>query len=81
MRAREASELANDASNRNADSMPKLLTKLEEEFFALLPPTIFFFVALNIVRLVRLLLLEGTGISTLSWISVAVAASFSGKPC
>ena len=79
VRAREASELANDASNRNADSMPKLLTKLEEEFFALLPPTIFFFVALNIVRLVRLLLLEGTGISTLSWISVAVAALILGK--
>jgi len=79
VRAREASELANDASNRNADSMPKLLTKLEEEFFALLPPTIFFFIALNIVRLVRLLLLEGTGVSTLSWISVAVAALILGK--
>jgi hypothetical protein len=79
LRAREASELASAASPRNADSMYKPLTKLKEEFFALLPPTIFFFVALNIVRLVRLLLLEGTGISTLSWISVAVAALILGK--
>ena len=59
--------------------MHKPLTKLKEEFFALLPPTIFFFVALNIVRLIRLLLLEGTGVSTLSWISVAVAALILGK--
>ena len=42
VRAREASELASAASPRNADSMHKLLTKLKEEFFALLPPTIFF---------------------------------------
>jgi hypothetical protein len=36
--------------------------KIKEEFFELLPPTIYFFVALHVVALVRVLLLEGTGI-------------------
>src|SRR5256885_13945011 len=59
--------------------MTKLSTKLKEEFFALLPPTIFFFVALHIVAFVRVLMLEGTGISPLSSMSVAVAALILGK--
>src|SRR5258707_12837030 len=54
--------------------MSKLSTKLKEELFALLPPTIFFFVALHIVAFVRVLMLKGTGISPLSSMSVAVAA-------
>jgi hypothetical protein len=59
--------------------MNKLSTKLKEEFFALLPPTIFFFVALHIVVFVRVLALKGTGISPLSSISIAVAALILGK--
>ena len=59
--------------------MSKLSTKLKEEFFALLPPTIFFFVALHIVAFVRVLMLKGTGISPLSSMSVAVAALILGK--
>src|SRR6266446_3268017 len=59
--------------------MSKLCTKLKEEFFALLPPTIFFFVALHIVAFVRVLMLRGTGISPLSSMSVAVAALILGK--
>ena len=59
--------------------MTKLSTKLKEEFLALLPPTIFFFVALHIVAFVRVLMLKGTGISPLSTISVAVAALILGK--
>jgi len=59
--------------------MIKLSTKLKEEFFSLLPPTIFFFVALHIVTFVRVLMLKGTGISPLSSISVAVAALILGK--
>src|SRR5436309_13369854 len=59
--------------------MTKLFTKLKEEFFALLPPTIFFFVALHIVTFVRVLMLKGTGISPLSSISVAVTALLLGK--
>src|SRR5213080_1480415 len=59
--------------------MTKLSTKLKEEFFALLPPTIYFFVALHIVAFVRVLMLEGTGITPLGSVSVAVAALILGK--
>jgi hypothetical protein len=59
--------------------MTKLSTKLKEEFFAILPPTIFFFVALHIVALVRVLMLKGTGISPLTSMSLAVAALILGK--
>jgi hypothetical protein len=59
--------------------MTKLSTKLKEEFFALLPPTIFFFVALHIVAFVRVLMLKGTGISPLGSVSVAVASPILGK--
>src|SRR6266404_2631590 len=59
--------------------MTKLSTKLKEEFFALLPPTIFFFVALHIVAFVRVLMLEKTGIAPSSSISIAVAALIMGK--
>ena len=55
------------------------MTKLKEEFFKLLPPTIFFFVVLHLVMLVRVLMLEGTGISPSSSISIAVAALIFGK--
>src|SRR5436190_13840739 len=55
------------------------MRKLKEEFFKLLPPTIFFFVALHIVAFVRVLMLKGTGISPLSTISIAVAALILGK--
>jgi hypothetical protein len=59
--------------------MTKLSTTLKKEFFKLLPPTIFFFVALHIVAFVRVLMLKGTGISPLSTISIAVAALILGK--
>src|SRR6266581_1080622 len=59
--------------------MSKLSSKLKEEFFALLPPTIFFFVALHIVAFVRALMLKGTGIAPSSSISIAVAALILGK--
>jgi hypothetical protein len=55
------------------------MTKLKEEFFKLLPPTIFFFVALHIVTFVRVLMLEGTGLKPSSSISIAVAALILGK--
>src|SRR5438874_4644587 len=59
--------------------MTKLSTKLKEEFFKLLPPTIFFFVALHIVMFIRVLMLEGTGIAPSSSVSIAVAALILGK--
>ena len=55
------------------------MTKLKEEFFKLLPPTIFFFVALHIVMFIRVLMLEKTGIAPSSSISIAVAALILGK--
>ncbi len=59
--------------------MTKLSTTLKKEFFELLPPTIFFFVALHIVAFIRVLMLEGTGISPSTSISIAVAALILGK--
>src|SRR5204862_7712902 len=59
--------------------MTKLSTTLKKEFFELLPPTIFFFVALHIVAFVRVLMLKGTGISPVSTMSIAVAALILGK--
>jgi hypothetical protein len=55
------------------------MAKLKEEFFKLLPPTIFFFVALHIVMFIRVLMLEGTAVSPSSSISIAVAALILGK--
>jgi hypothetical protein len=59
--------------------MHKVLEKLKEEFFAVLPPTIFFFVMLHIVAVVRVLLAKGTQFQPLSTISIAVAALILGK--
>ena len=57
----------------------KVLSKLKEELFKILPPTIYFFVALHIVIFIRVLLLEGTQVSPSSSISIAVAALILGK--
>ena len=59
--------------------MSKVSFKLKKEFLALLPPTIFFFVALHIVAFIRVLMLKGTGISPLGSVSIAVAALILGK--
>lgn len=59
--------------------MNKLVHKLNEEFLALLPPTIFFFVMLHIIILVRALMVEGTGVAPLTTASVAIAALVLGK--
>lgn len=55
------------------------MAKLKEEFFKLLPPTIYFFVALHLVMFIRVLLLRGTGLAPSSSISIAVAALIMGK--
>jgi hypothetical protein len=55
------------------------VAKLKEEFFKLLPPTIFFFLALHIVMFVRVLMLKGTGVAPSSSVSIAVAALILGK--
>src|SRR4030095_13309711 len=59
--------------------MSKATKKIKEEFLALLPPTIFFFIALNIVALVRRLMTEGTGLPPSSSAAIAVGALIIGK--
>ena len=59
--------------------MSQLPTKIKEEFEELLPPTLFFFVALHLVALVRVLMLKGTGIALGTSATVTVAALILGK--
>jgi hypothetical protein len=59
--------------------MKKFMKKVEEEFLELLPPTIFFFVALHIVALIRSLMVRGTGIEPATSLSVTIAALILGK--
>jgi hypothetical protein len=60
-------------------TMSKLSAKIQEELVALIPPTIFFFITLNLVALMRTLMLKGTGISVSTPIQTAVAALILGK--
>ena len=59
--------------------MSKTGWKLGGEFKKLLPPTIYFFVALHIVVYIRVLMLKDTGLSPMTSASVAVAALIMGK--
>jgi hypothetical protein len=59
--------------------MSKVSEKIKEELLAMIPPTIFFFVALHIVAFVRVLMVKATGLAPLSTISIAVAALILGK--
>jgi hypothetical protein len=59
--------------------MSKITAKLEEEFLALIPPTLFFFVALHIVAIVRSLMTKGEGLPPMTTMSIAVAALILGK--
>ena len=59
--------------------MHKLLEKLKEEFFAVLPPTIFFFVVLHIVTIIRVLMAKGSHYEPLSSTSILVASLILGK--
>jgi hypothetical protein len=53
--------------------------KLKEEILAVLPPTVFFFIALHIIGLVRVLMTEGTGLPVTSSAQIALAALIIGK--
>jgi hypothetical protein len=59
--------------------MSKLFTRLKEEFEAMLPPTIFFFVALHLVALIRVLMVKGTSLPVSSSLQVTLAALLLGK--
>ena len=66
-----------EANDRSA--MHSVREKLKEEFFAILPPTIFFFVALHIIAIVRILIAKGTDFPASFSMSIAVAALILGK--
>jgi len=59
--------------------MNRVLEKVREEFIAVLPPTVFFFVALHLVAFIRVLIARGSQYQPLSTISIAVAALILGK--
>jgi len=59
--------------------MSKLTGTLKHEFMEMLPPTIFFFVILHIVALIRTLMSQGTVLSWHTSSTVAVAALILGK--
>ena len=59
--------------------MHKIVEKLKEEFFAILPPTLFFFVMLHIVAFIRVLMAAGSHFVPLSTMSIAIAALILGK--
>ena len=59
--------------------MHKLIGKLKEEFFAILPPTIFFFVALHLLTFIRVLMARGSHFEPLSTTSIAIASLILGK--
>lgn len=59
--------------------MSKVAAKLKDELLAVFPPTIFFFVALHIIGLVRSLTTEGTGLPAISSAQIAIAALILGK--
>jgi hypothetical protein len=69
----------NDGISGVEAPMKKFATKVAEEIRAILPPTIFFFLTLNIVALIRALMLKGTGIPVSTPLQVAVAALILGK--
>src|SRR5258705_6253920 len=59
--------------------MSKFATKVKAEFKELLPPAIFFFVILHLVAILRVLMLEGTGIVLGTSASITVAALILAK--
>jgi hypothetical protein len=59
--------------------LSKLSAKIREEIRALIPPTVFFFVTLNLIALIRVLMLKGTGIPVSTPMQIAVGALLLGK--
>jgi hypothetical protein len=59
--------------------MNKLFGRVKEEIIAVLPPTIFFFLTLHLVAIVRMLMLTGSGIAVSTPLQVTVAALILGK--
>lgn len=59
--------------------MSKFTETIKKELYEMIPPTLFFFVALHIVALIRALMAKGSGIPLSTTASVAIAALILGK--
>src|SRR5262249_13186809 len=59
--------------------MHKVLDKLWEEFLKVLPPTIFFFITLHLIAIVRVLIAKGTGFQPLTTASILISSLVLGK--
>lgn len=59
--------------------MSKFTDTLKKELYEMIPPTVFFFIALHIVALIRALMAKGSGIPLTSTVSIAIAALILGK--
>jgi hypothetical protein len=54
--------------------MSRLTAKLKEEFFEMIPPTIYFFVSLHLIAFIRVLMNRHTGLPLPTSVSITVAA-------
>lgn len=59
--------------------MSNVMHKIKHEFMKVLPPTIFFFVILHIVALIRALMIKGSGVELPVSASVLIASLVLGK--
>jgi len=59
--------------------MSKVAEKTKEELLAMVPPTLYFFVILHIVAVIRTLMVKGTGLTLDTTTSVTIAALVLGK--
>ena len=59
--------------------MKNILQKIKQEFLKVLPPTIFFFFAFNIVAITTVLMLKGQGIEITSILGATILALVVGK--
>jgi hypothetical protein len=59
--------------------MSKIAHTIKHELLEMVPPTIYFFVILHIVALIRVLMTEGTGLPPATTANIAVAALVLGK--
>jgi hypothetical protein len=59
--------------------MSAVMIKVKHEFMKVLPPTVFFFVILHIVALIRSLMIKGTGLDLPVSTSVLIASLILGK--
>ncbi len=59
--------------------MNAMMSKVKQEFMKVLPPTVFFFVILHIVALIRSLMIKGSGVDLPVSASVLIASLILGK--